>query len=83
MRIAGYIDHPLIKITVLQLSERYAIKFEWNMLEQTYKYHDDDALRTFADVEKLVDEAFLQHVIEQFKGMNQAKMESYQRTKNS
>jgi len=79
MRIAGYIDHPIIKITVLQLSERYAIKFEWNMLEQTYKYHDDDNLRTFSDVEKLVDEQFLQEVIERFKSMVQTKMESYKR----
>ncbi len=79
MRIAGYIDHPIIKITVLQLSERYAIKFEWNMLEQTYKYHDDDQLRTFADVEKLVDEQFLQEVIDRFKAMTQTRMESYKR----
>lgn len=79
MRIAGYIDHPIIKITVLQLSERYAIKFEWNMLEQTYKFHDDDRLRTFADVEKLVDEQFLQEVIERFKSMVQTKMDSYKR----
>jgi uncharacterized protein YxjI len=53
MRIVGYIEHPVLKITVMQMNNRFVLKLEANMLEQTYKFHEDDNLRTMADIEKL------------------------------
>ena len=51
MRIVGQIEHPVIKITVMQMNNRYVLKLEANMLEQTYKFNEDDNLRTMADIE--------------------------------
>ncbi len=79
MRIVGYIEHPVIKITVMQMNNRYVLKLEANMLEHTYKFNEDDNLRTMADIEKLVDEAFLNECLKRFSDMNKSRGEAYQR----
>ncbi len=79
MRIVGYIEHPVIKITVMQMNNRFVLKLEANMLEQTYKFHEDDNLRTLADIEKMVDETFLQECLKRFSDMNKSRGEMYQR----
>jgi hypothetical protein len=79
MRIVGYIEHPVLKITIMQMNNRFVLKLEANMLEQTYKFHEDDNLRTMADIEKLVDETFLNECLKRFSDMNKSRGESYQR----
>ena len=79
MRIVGQIEHPILKITVMQMNNRYVLKLEANMLEQTYKFHEDDKLRTMADIEKMVDETFLNECIKRFSDMNKSRGEAYQR----
>ena len=79
MRIVGFIEHPIMKITVLQMNNKFVLKVEANMLEQTYKFHEDDNLRSMADLEKLVDETFLQECLQRFKDMNKSRGEMYQR----
>lgn len=79
MRIVGQIEHPVIKITVMQMNNRYVLKLEANMLEQTYKFNEDDNLRTMADIEKIVDETFLNECIKRFSDMNRSRGEAYQR----
>ncbi|MFN8259746.1 MAG: hypothetical protein U0X41_02280 [Chitinophagales bacterium] len=79
MRIVGYIEHPVIKITVMQMNNRYVLKLEANMLEQTYKFNEDDNLRTMADIEKMVDESFLNECLKRFSDMNKSRGETYQR----
>jgi predicted house-cleaning noncanonical NTP pyrophosphatase (MazG superfamily) len=79
VRIVGYIEHPIIKITVMQMNNRFVLKLEANMLEQTYKFHEDDNLRTLADIEKMVDETFLQECLKRFSDMNKSRGEMYQR----
>lgn len=79
MRIVGYIEHPVLKITVMQMNNRFVLKLEANMLEQTYKFHEDDNLRTMADIEKLVDDTFLNECLKRFSDMNKSRGETYQR----
>lgn len=79
MRIVGYIEHPIMKITVMQMNERFVLKVEANMLEQTYKFHEDDNLRTMADIEKIVDETFLKECLKRFAEMNTSRGEMYNR----
>lgn len=79
MRIVGQIEHPILKITVMQMNNRYVLKLEANMLEQTYKFNEDDNLRTMADIEKIVDETFLNECIKRFSDMNKSRGETYQR----
>jgi hypothetical protein len=75
MRIVGYIEHPVLKITIMQMNNRFVLKLEANMLEQTYKFHEDDNLRTMADIEKLVDETFLNECLKRFSDMNKSRGE--------
>ena len=79
MRIVGYIEHPVIKITVMQMNNRFVLKLEANMLEQTYKFNEDDNLRTMADIKKMVDETFLNECLKRFSDMNKSRGETYQR----
>jgi hypothetical protein len=79
MRIVGYIEHPVVKITVMQMNNRFVLKLEANMLEQTYKFNEDDNLRTMADIKKMVDETFLNECLKRFSDMNKSRGETYQR----
>lgn len=79
MRIVGFIEHPVIKITVMIMNERYVLKLEANMLEQIYKFNEDDNLRTMKDIEKMVDETFLNECIKRFSEMARSRGETYQR----
>lgn len=61
------------------MNNRFVLKLEANMLEQTYKFHEDDKLRTMEDMEKLVDDEFLKECIQRFADMNKSRGESYKR----
>ena len=63
----------------MQMNNRYVLKLEANMLEQTYKFNEDDNLRTMADIEKMVDESFLNECLKRFSDMNKSRGETYQR----
>ena len=69
MRIAGYIEHPLLKITIFQMDNRFTVKFEDGTLEQAYKFRSSDSLHTAADVRRLVDGTFIDGVLAQMKAM--------------
>ncbi|MDB5226503.1 MAG: hypothetical protein JWN78_696 [Bacteroidota bacterium] len=79
MRIAGIIEHPVLKITVMEMNNRYVLKLEVNLLEQTYKFNEDDHLRTFEDIKKLVDEEFIKECMKRFAEMNKSRGETYMR----
>ncbi len=69
MRILGYIDHPVYKITVFKLDTRLSIKFEHVNLEQTFKFRSSEAWNSLREVQALVDEAFLEGVSKRFQEM--------------
>ena len=79
MRILGQIDHPVLKITVMHLSDKYVLKIENALLEQTYKIREADEVRGLKDVSKLVDEPFLKECIERFHAMNTSLFDSFKR----
>ncbi len=82
MRIIGQIDHPVFKITVMQLGDKYVLKIEHALMEQTYKIREADEVRGFNDVSKLVDEQFLKECIDRFQSMNASLFESFKRNMN-
>jgi len=66
MRIAGAIEHPIYKITILHMNSRYSIKVENGENEQTYKFREGQlanvqAVKNFLDkdVLKKFDQVFL------------------------
>lgn len=70
MRIAGYIEHPHMKVTIFQMDNRYSVKFELGLLEQTYKFRTAEQLESVADVRRLIDQSFQLAVLDQFGQMN-------------
>lgn len=75
MRIIGDIPHPDFKITLFKMDNRFSVKFESELNEQTYKFRANSELKNTADLIKLVDDEFLKAVYQNFKSMNTAKME--------
>ena len=54
MRIAGYIEHPVCKITVFAWSEKYIVKVEIGLFEQAYKFRQAD-FNSWEDLKPLFD----------------------------
>ncbi len=62
MRIAGYIEHPRLKITIFEMENRFSVKFENPLFEQTYKFRKGEHLHQVSDIQSLVDKAFIRSV---------------------
>jgi hypothetical protein len=68
MRVVGEIPHPHCKITIFQWNNRYLIKLEYGLLEQTYKIPEFD-LTSEEEVKALVSGPFLDAAMTQFDAM--------------
>ena len=79
MRIVGDIAHLHMKVTIFKNDGKFSIKCESGLLEQIYKFRDDDRLATVEDVKKVVDASFIQKMEDILRGMYEGKMEAMQR----
>lgn len=70
MRVVKEIPHPELKITIFQWNNRYLIKFEAGLLEQTYKVPEYD-VSSEEQLLEIVSSEFLKNVITVFHSMNQ------------
>jgi hypothetical protein len=68
MRVVGEIPHPHCKITLFQWNNRYLIKLELGLLEQTYKIPEYD-LTSEEEVKALVPPSFIAAAMTQFDAM--------------
>jgi hypothetical protein len=68
MRVVAEIPHPKTKITIFSWNGRYLVKFEYGLLEQTYKVSEMD-LTSEDDINEIVSEAFIGKVMARFKDM--------------
>ena len=59
MRIAGYIEHPQLKITIFEMENRYALKIESEAYAQTYKLRKGDTISSVDDVRRFAGQVFL------------------------
>ncbi len=68
MRIIAHIPHPKLTISIFSMNDKYQIKFEAGPMEQTYKllHSDVDGIE---GIKKLVDEAFLEQILNRFNEM--------------
>ena len=73
MRIIGYIQHPVLKITVFQMDNRLSVKLETGLYEQTYKFRKGGMINTLEDVKKIITEEFTKGVLDQVEQMHQIK----------
>ena len=68
MRVVAEIAHPEIKITIFHWNNRYLIKLEAGLFEQTYKIQEYD-VDSEEDVKKLITDEFIQSAIVRFNQM--------------
>lgn len=73
MRIIGNIEHPILKITVFKMDNKFSVKFESGLYEQTYKFRSSDAVQNLEDIQKIVDTAFCADVLQELNQMHQRK----------
>ena len=69
MRVIGEIPHPECKITIFHWNNRYLIKLEKGLLEQTYKVQEYD-VASEDDVRKMVTEEFVAAALHLFDEMH-------------
>ena len=78
MRVIANIPHEEMKITVFSWNGKYLIKLEKGGFEQTYKISEMDFVDD-AELEKMLDEEFLDKVLEIFQTMMQTWREAQER----
>lgn len=78
MRVVGEISHPECKITIFAWNNRYLIKLEQGLLEQTFKVNEYD-VTSEAELYRIVDEAFLEEAMQRFAGMSESLRQAMQR----
>lgn len=78
MRVIKEINHPACKITIYAWNNRYIIKLEDGLLEQTFKVNEFD-VTSENEIENLVDNTFLQQAMERFGQMGRSLREALQR----
>jgi len=71
MRIVGEIPHPDCKITLYSWNNRYLIKFESGLLEQTFKINQFDVTEE-AELKQIVNESFVQETLKRFVNMEES-----------
>jgi hypothetical protein len=68
MRVVGEIPHPELKITIFHWNNRYLIKLEAGLLEQTFKVQEYD-VASEEELKKIVNEDFINAAIARFNEM--------------
>lgn len=68
MRIIANIPHPKITINIFSMNDKYQIQFLAGNMEQTFKIGHSE-VNGVEGIQKLVDEVFLQKVLDRFNEM--------------
>lgn len=71
MRVVGEISHPECKITLLSWNNRYLIKIEQGLFEQTFKINVAD-LTSESELIETVDESFIRECLDRFPKMHES-----------
>jgi hypothetical protein len=78
MRVVGEIPNSECKITVFAWNNRYLIKLEQGLLEQTFKVNEYD-VASEADVYKIVDKPFVKEALNRFSDMKISLLQAIER----
>lgn len=79
MRIIAELPHPDFKISILSMNQKFIIKIEKGVYEQSYKIPEMDLTDGVNSVFEILDEVFLKTVGERFKAMHQDFRDTYSR----
>jgi hypothetical protein len=78
MRVVGEIPHSDCKITIFSWNNRYLIKLEQGLLEQTFKVNEFD-ISGESELYRIVDQPFIQEAIQRFVEMSRSLRQAMQR----
>ena len=71
MRVVAEIPHRDCKITIFNWNNKFLIKFEQPLLEQTYKINELDISGESA-IRSLIDDVFIEDVLQRFAEMRKS-----------
>lgn len=69
MRVIAELPHPDFKISIFSMNQKFIVKIERGILEQSYKIPEMDLTDGVNSVFELLDEEFLNKVTARFKEM--------------
>nr|WP_294790358.1 hypothetical protein [uncultured Mucilaginibacter sp.] len=69
MRVIAELPHPDFKISIFSMNQKFIVKIERGILEQSYKIPEMDLTDGVNSVFELLDEEFLKAVTARFKEM--------------
>ena len=69
MRVIAELPHEVCKITIFAMNQKFIIKLEKGVYEQSYKVSEIDLTDGLDGVFKILDDEFMQTVAERFKQM--------------
>jgi hypothetical protein len=78
MRVVGEIPHSDCKITIFSWNNRYLIKLEQGLLEQTFKVNEFD-ISGESEIYRIVDQPFIQEALQRFAEMSRSLRQAMQR----
>lgn len=79
MRAIAELPHKDCKISIFSMNQKFIIKFEQGVLEQTYKIAELDITDGVNGVFQLLDDAFMKTVVDRFATMRADFKETYDR----
>jgi hypothetical protein len=79
MRVIAELPHPDFKITIFSMNQKFIVKMEKGILEQSYKIPDMDLTDGINSVFEILDEAFLAAVATRFIDMGKDFKDAYYR----
>lgn len=79
MRTIAELPHKDCKISIFSMNQKFIIKFEQGILEQTYKIAELDITDGVNGVFQLLDDAFMKTVVDRFASMRTDFKETYDR----
>jgi len=80
MRVIAELPHPVCKISLFKMGQKYIIKFEQGQLEQSYKLSELDLSGGGVnEIFQILDDEFMLTVAERFKAMRSDFSNAWQR----
>jgi len=79
MRVIAELPHPDFKITIFSMNQKFIVKVEKGILEQSYKIPDMDLTDGINSVFEILDEDFLATVATRFIDMGKDFKDAYYR----
>lgn len=77
MRVLAELPHPDCKISIFGMNQKFIIKFEQGTLEQSYKIAEVDVVGGINGVFEMLDESFINQVLDLFNQMRKAIIDTY------